>query len=92
MRFNAYELFSEFICTLYFSNITFYFNFKYPEFIIGFRWVLRARRGYKFDARVTKATNMMKTVLKGILVVIEKVVILDWNIGFLNAIFSMNFE
>ena len=32
-------------------------NFKYPEFSIGFRWVLRARCGYKFDARVTKAAK-----------------------------------
>jgi len=29
-------------------------NYKYPEFSIGFRWVLRARCGYKFDARVAK--------------------------------------
>ena len=27
-------------------------NFKYPEFSIDFQWVLRARYGYKFDARV----------------------------------------
>jgi len=27
-------------------------NYKYPEFSIGFRWVLRIRCGYKFDARV----------------------------------------
>jgi hypothetical protein len=30
-------------------------NFKYPEFSIGFRWVLCARYGYKFNARVAKA-------------------------------------
>jgi len=30
-------------------------NFKYPEFSIGFRWVLCARCGYKFNARVAKA-------------------------------------
>ena len=33
-------------------------NFKYPEFSIVFRWVLRTRCGYKFDARVAKAANM----------------------------------
>jgi hypothetical protein len=35
-------------------------NFKYPEYSIGFRWVLRARYGYKFDVRVSKATNMIE--------------------------------
>ncbi|KAG4102570.1 hypothetical protein H8356DRAFT_1324470 [Neocallimastix lanati (nom. inval.)] len=35
-------------------------NYKYPEFSIGFRWVLRARCGYKFDARVTKAAKMIE--------------------------------
>jgi len=29
-------------------------NFKYYEHIIGFRWVLRERCGYKFDALVAK--------------------------------------
>jgi len=29
-------------------------NFKYPEFSIGFRWVLRTIYGYTFDAGVTK--------------------------------------
>jgi len=32
----------------------------YPEFSIGFRWVLLARYGYKFDARVAKAANMFE--------------------------------
>jgi len=35
-------------------------NYKYPEFSIGFRWVLRARYGYKFDARVAKAAKMIE--------------------------------
>jgi len=35
-------------------------NFKYPEYSIGFRWVLRARCGYKFNARVTKDVNMIE--------------------------------
>jgi len=35
-------------------------NFKYPEFIIGFRWVLRSRCGYKFDARVAKIAKMFE--------------------------------
>jgi len=35
-------------------------NYKYPEFSIGFRWVLRARCGYKFDARVAKAAKMIE--------------------------------
>jgi len=35
-------------------------NFKYPEFSIGFRWILCARCGYKFDARVAKAVNMIE--------------------------------
>ena len=32
-------------------------NFKYPEFSIGFRWVLRTRCRYKFDVHVTKAVR-----------------------------------
>ena len=32
-------------------------NFKYPEYSIGFRWVLHVRYGYKFDACVAKATK-----------------------------------
>jgi hypothetical protein len=36
------------------------FNFKYPEFSIGFRWVLRARCGYKFDARIAKTAKMIE--------------------------------
>jgi len=35
-------------------------NYKYPEYSIGFRWVLRARCGYKFDARVAKAAKMIE--------------------------------
>jgi len=35
-------------------------NYKYPEFSIGFRWVLRARCRYKFDARVAKAAKMIE--------------------------------
>jgi len=35
-------------------------NYKYPEFSIGFRWVLRARYGYKFVARVAKAAKMIE--------------------------------
>jgi len=35
-------------------------NYKYPEFSIGFRWALRARCGYKFNARVTKAAKMIE--------------------------------
>ena len=35
-------------------------NNKYPEFSIGFRWVLRARCGYKFDALVAKAAKMIE--------------------------------
>ena len=35
-------------------------NYKYPEFSIGYRWVLRARCGYKFDARVAKAAKMIE--------------------------------
>ena len=62
-------------------------NFKYPEFSIGFRRVLRTRCGYKFDARVAKAAKIIEEDCP-----IEKIVILDWNIDFLNAIFSMNFE
>jgi len=31
--------------------------YKYPEFSIDFRWVLRTRCGYKFDARVAKAAK-----------------------------------
>jgi len=33
-----------------------------------------------------------KIIQKGVLVIIEKIVILDWNIDFLNTTFSMNFE
>jgi len=36
--------------------------------------------------------GVKKTVQNDVLVVIEKIVILDWNNGFLNAIFSMNFK
>jgi len=32
------------------------------------------------------------TFQKGVLVVIEKIVILDWNIGFINAIISREFQ
>ena len=35
-------------------------KFKYPEYSIGFRWVLRARIEYEFDVRVAKAANMIK--------------------------------
>ena len=35
---------------------------------------------------------MKTTVQKDVLVVIEKIVILSWNIDFLNAVFSVNFE
>jgi len=35
-------------------------NYKYPEFSIGLRWVLRARCGYKFDARLAKAAKMIE--------------------------------
>jgi len=34
---------------------------------------------------------LKKTVQKGVLVVIEKIIIFDWNIGFLNVIFSVFF-
>ena len=35
-------------------------NFKYPEFRIGFQWVLQARCGYKFYIRVAKASKIIK--------------------------------
>ena len=35
-------------------------NYKYSEFSIGFRWVLRARCGYKFDARVAKTAKVIE--------------------------------
>jgi len=35
-------------------------NYKYPEYSIGFRWVLHARCGYKFDACVVKAAKMIE--------------------------------
>jgi hypothetical protein len=35
-------------------------NYKYSEFSIGFRWVLSARCGYKFDVRVAKAAKMIE--------------------------------
>ena len=36
------------------------FNFRYPEFSIGFRCVLHARCGHKFDIRVAKAANRIE--------------------------------
>jgi len=63
------------------------------EFKIGFLWVLHARCDYIFDARVAKPLIWLKTIVQNnILVAIEKIVILNWNINFLNAIFSVNFE
>jgi len=35
-------------------------NYKYPEYNIGFRWVLHSKCGYIFDARVVKAANMIE--------------------------------
>jgi len=35
-------------------------NFKYPEKSIDFLWVLRARYGYKFDARFAKVDNKIE--------------------------------
>ena len=35
-------------------------NYKYPEFSIGFQWVLRAICGYKFDALVAIAAKMIE--------------------------------
>ena len=35
-------------------------NYKYPKFSIGFRWVLLARCGYKFDDSVDKAAKMIE--------------------------------
>ena len=35
-------------------------NFKYPEFSIGLRWVLRAGSEYKFDVCVSKAAKMIE--------------------------------
>ncbi|ORX77170.1 hypothetical protein BCR32DRAFT_283457 [Anaeromyces robustus] len=34
-------------------------NLEYPEYSKGFRWILRARCGYKIDARVAKAAKMI---------------------------------
>jgi len=35
-------------------------NYKNPEFSIGFRWVLRAKCGYKLDALVAKAAKIIE--------------------------------
>jgi len=35
-------------------------NYKYPEYTIGFRWILHARCGYTFDARVAKVANRIE--------------------------------
>ena len=70
-------------------------NYKYPEFSIGFRWVLRARCGYKFDARVAKAAKIIEEDCPERCPCCyrkKKIVILDWNIGFLNAIFFREFR
>jgi len=68
-------------------------NYKYPEFNIGFRWVLRARCGYKFDTRVAKAAKMIEEDCpERCPCCYRKIVILNWNIGFLNAIFFVNFK
>jgi len=52
------------------------------------------RCGYKFDARVAKAANMTEDNCQERCPCCyrKKIVIIDWNIGFLNDIFSMNFE
>ncbi|ORX80984.1 hypothetical protein BCR32DRAFT_280095 [Anaeromyces robustus] len=34
-------------------------NLEFPEYSKGFRWILRARCGYKIDARVAKAAKMI---------------------------------
>ena len=50
--------------------------------------------GYKFDAPVVKVTNMIEDDLSRTVSLLlgRKIGILDWNIGFLNAFFSVNFE
>jgi len=69
-------------------------NYKYPEYTIGFRWILHARCGYTFDARVAKVANRIEDDCpeRCHCYYRKKIVILDWNIGFLKAIFSVNFE
>jgi len=59
-------------------------NFKYPEFSIGFRWVLRARCGDKFDALVAEATDRIeddytRTIF---LLLLKKIIIPNWNYWF----------
>jgi len=67
-------------------------NYKYPEYSIGFGWVLHARCGYKFDVPVAKAAKMIEDdYSECVLVVIGKILILGWNIGFLSGIISVNF-
>ncbi|ORX63408.1 zincin [Anaeromyces robustus] len=34
-------------------------NLEFPEYTKGFRWILKARCGYKIDARVAKAAKMI---------------------------------
>jgi len=69
-------------------DIYHWFPMKYPEFIISFRWALRDRCGYKFDARVAKATNTVEDDCQERCPCCYR---LDWNIFFLNVIFSINF-
>jgi len=48
---------------------------------------------YKFDARVAKAVKMIKEDCpERCPCYYRNTVILDWNIGFLNAILSVDFE
>jgi len=52
--------------------------------LISDGYLLRTRCGYKMDTRVTKITNTTEEDCQELYPC--------WNIGFLNAIFSMNFE
>jgi len=57
-------------------------------------WIEGFSKGNSFTSLycVSKELNVPPLSAKCAIVVIEKIVILDWNIYFLNAIFSVNFE
>jgi len=68
------------------SNFEDYINHYIYLFLLGGTLVLNELH---FDSGEQRQLNEL---LLGVLVIIEKIVILDWKIGFLNAIFSVNFE
>ncbi|KAG4100717.1 hypothetical protein H8356DRAFT_1658397 [Neocallimastix lanati (nom. inval.)] len=59
-------------------------SLKYPQFNLGFSWIIRLRCGYKYNTTIAIRMGEFQKIVPRLAPVVAKVINL-FSIGFLNA-------